>query len=286
MLKNQRIKDILIQVICILIVTISVLPGYKLIGNLVLQVLVTVLSGTVAVFLLDVLFKPKPIVFSRSLISMVVFWTVLAVAKQFIFHITHNDFSFKWYQLFYYDRPALICVVYFTCILYFIIKLLVKRKDAIYIDDYSGFIKMATSGFLFFYAVILLYSFFMIRTITFERPEVNLKPFSMMIFTFSQGYIDYELLFLFLGNIAIFLPLGILLSAFTKNKIFLITFPVILSFVIEFSQFLLGNGHPDVDDLILNVIGFYLGILIKKLIDTVVYKATKGELTSFFIFKK
>ena len=286
MLKDQRIKDILIQVICTSAVTVSVLPGYKLIGNLVLQVLVTIFIGTVVVLLLDVILKPKPIVFARSLIGMIVFWTVLAVAKQLIFHISHNDFSFKWYQLFYYDRPALICVVWFTCILYFIIKLLVKRKDKIFVDNYSDFIKMAISGFLAFYALILLYSFFIIRTITFERPEVNLKPFAMMIFTFSQGYIDYELLFLFLGNIAIFLPLGILLSVFTKKKGLLITFPVILSFLIELSQFLLGNGHPDIDDFILNVIGFYFGILIKVLIDLVVCRVSKGELSSFFIFKK
>ena len=285
MIKSKKLYNVFITVISSAILTVSVLPGFALLGDLLLQVTVTVIISLLSILLLDIIFKPEPIVFSRSLIIMTAFWTIFAVSEQISFHISKGEFSFRWYQLFYFDRPAMLFIVYFVCILYFIIKLLLKRNDENFTAKYSVFLKCATSAFLAFYGLILFYSFFLIRTVTFERPEVNLKPFEMMIFTFTRGYIDYELLFLFLGNIAIFLPLGILVSAFTKKKSLLIVLPIIISFLIELSQYILGNGHPDIDDLILNVAGFYLGILIRKTIDSCVYKATSGRLTTFFIFK-
>ena len=75
---------------------------------------------------------------------------------------------------------------------------------------------------------------------------------------------------LFFGNIAIFVPLGYLLFHSLKKgkrKIFLVLLPVFLSSAIEFSQYYFGMGHPDVDDVLLNVIGFYIGVLLKMLLD-------------------
>lgn len=286
MLKGSKHNTCLLYILISAILTVSVLPGFALLGNLLLQVSVTALVALIFILLTDKIFKPEPIVYARSLNYMTIFWIIFAVIKQIIFHITKNEFTFRWYQLFYFDRPALVFVVYFICMLYFISKLLIKKNDVGFTDKYSNFIKSATSGFLAYYGIILFYSFFLIRTITFERPEVNLKPFEMMIFTFTRGYIDYELFFLFLGNIAIFLPLGILVSAFSKKKILLITLPIIISFVIELSQYILGNGHPDIDDLILNIVGFYIGVIIKMLLDKVITKSTDGRLTTFFIFNK
>ncbi|MFB5089575.1 VanZ family protein [Psychrobacillus sp. PGGUH221] len=72
-----------------------------------------------------------------------------------------------------------------------------------------------------------------------------------------------------LGNILIFIPLGIFLpilfkryTSFSKT----IAFSIIVSFTIEALQFLLQIGQFDIDDLILNGIGSIVGFLFIKLI--------------------
>ena len=282
--EDVKVTDIIKTLLCTAVFTISVLPGYSLLGNLTSQIIATILISLLSVLVIDKLLNPKPIVFAHALIIMTVFWITVAIIKQIIFHINNGGFTFRWYQLFYYDRPALLFVVFFVCIMYFIVKLLINKDNKQFINAYSKFIKQATKGFLAYYIVILIYTFFMVRVITFERPQVNLIPFEMMTFTFDRDYPDYELIFLFLGNLAIFFPLGVLVSAFIKNRLLLAILPVVISFSIEVSQYFLGNGHPDVDDLILNVIGFYLGVFVKKLIDFLVVKATHGYLNSFFCF--
>lgn len=72
-----------------------------------------------------------------------------------------------------------------------------------------------------------------------------------------------------LGNILIFIPLGIFLPILFKryasfNKA--IAFSILVSFTIEALQFLLQIGQFDIDDLILNGIGSIVGFFFIKLI--------------------
>ena len=280
---ENKIKKILNHGILSILLILSVIPGFKLIGNLFLQVAVTVMCTLIIIFLADFLLKTDADSVSKSLIITVLFWVIFALYKQIELHLKNNDKSFRWLMNFYYDKPALIFVVLFVCVLYYIFKLMLSKKDS-FVSDYKRFITKTSILVLAYYSAILVYSFYLIRDITFIHPEFNIKPFAMIEFTFTRGYIDYELIFLFLGNIAIFLPLGIFVSAFTKNKTLIILLPIILSSGIEFSQYFLGNGHPDVDDFMLNVIGFYMGVGIKAMLDCLVFKFTKGKFTSFFIF--
>lgn len=280
---ENKFKRIFNQGLLSLLLTLAVIPGFELIGNLFLQVVVTTVCVLIILLVYDFLFKVAADSASNSLIAMVVFWVFSALFNQIELHIVNNDKSWRWIMNFYYDKPALIFVVLIVCVLYYVFKLMINKKDS-FVCDYKRFIRKTSVLFLAYYSVILIYSFFLIREITFIRPEFNIKPFAMIEFTFTRGYIDYELIFLFLGNLAIFLPLGIFVSAFTKNKSLIILLPVILSSGIELSQYLLGNGHPDIDDFILNVIGFYIGVGIKKTLDCLVCKFTKGKISSFFIF--
>lgn len=280
---ENKFKRIFNQGLLSLLLTLAVIPGFKLIGNLFLQVVVTTVCVLIILLVYDFLFKVAADSASNSLIAMVVFWVFSALFKQIELHIVNNDKSWRWIMNFYYDKPALIFIVLIVCVLYYVFKLMINKKDS-FVCDYKRFIRKTSVLFLAYYSVILIYSFFLIREITFIRPEFNIKPFAMIEFTFTRGYIDYELIFLFLGNLAIFLPLGIFVSAFTKNKSLIILLPVILSSGIELSQYLLGNGHPDIDDFMLNVIGFYIGVGIKKILDCLVCKFTKGKISSFFIF--
>ncbi|GGF95946.1 hypothetical protein GCM10010912_46060 [Paenibacillus albidus] len=65
------------------------------------------------------------------------------------------------------------------------------------------------------------------------------------------------------GNILIFIPLGVYLSLFKKNKraIINLLFVFIVSLFVEIIQGLLGIGTADIDDIILNCLGGWIGIL-------------------------
>jgi hypothetical protein len=68
------------------------------------------------------------------------------------------------------------------------------------------------------------------------------------------------------GNIVLFIPVGIYLPLLKNDKRVLINlfFIFIVSLFIEIIQGLLGIGAPDIDDIILNCIGGWIGILVYK----------------------
>ncbi|AXI08245.1 VanZ family protein [Oceanobacillus zhaokaii] len=86
-----------------------------------------------------------------------------------------------------------------------------------------------------------------------------------------------------LGNILIFLPLGIFLpllfkkySKFTK----VIVASAVISFSIEVLQIVLKIGQFDIDDVILNVIGSIIGYLLLKMIKSVIIFYRKLQIES------
>ena len=88
-----------------------------------------------------------------------------------------------------------------------------------------------------------------------------------------------------LGNILLFIPLGIFLRMYKKTEKFwkyiAAIFTVSLTF--EVLQYILGVGRTDIDDLIYNTIGGILGVFIYKAL----FKILRGEeraKTSIIIF--
>lgn len=99
---------------------------------------------------------------------------------------------------------------------------------------------------------------------------VNIIPFKMFSDMYKEvilnGNINYFIIN-FLGNIAMFIPLGFgiqLLWNIKGKKVVLIGFSV--SLVIELLQLLLPRG-TDIDDIILNTLGTLIGVLIYKLVN-------------------
>lgn len=79
-------------------------------------------------------------------------------------------------------------------------------------------------------------------------------------------------IYLFIGNIVWFVPLGFLLPAITKlSNAKIVIFAASTSFLIEFMQYAFGTGISEIDDFILNVLGAVIGLIIFRL----VYKAYK-----------
>ena len=93
----------------------------------------------------------------------------------------------------------------------------------------------------------------------------NLFPFRSIIeFVFGDEADARKFAFSNLvGNIVIFIPLGVYLSLLKKdNRVRPVLWPIFLvSLLVEVVQGVLGLGTADVDDIILNCLGGWIGIL-------------------------
>ncbi|MEH7749221.1 VanZ family protein [Neobacillus drentensis] len=101
--------------------------------------------------------------------------------------------------------------------------------------------------------------------------SMNLVPFSTITF-FLSGKVNWLIAFYNLAaNIGLFIPYGLFLSfkRFSQWKTLLIAFVMIAC--IEVLQFVLHRGSLDIDDLILNFLGVYLGCVLFPFVRKVVY---------------
>ncbi len=132
------------------------------------------------------------------------------------------------------------------------------------------------------YAVFIFYLFILAKVTLFKyisplalfsadrifSRTINWIPIKSTLNYFS-GAVSLKIAFMnVLGNIVIFIPLGIYLQVFKRNKSGLKSMLAIsaLSLLIEVTQFTFGIGGSDIDDLLLNSLGGLMGICIYKCI--------------------
>lgn len=102
-------------------------------------------------------------------------------------------------------------------------------------------------------------------------PQYNLVPFKT-IMSLIRNYKYYEFdvwIYNFFGNIAAFVPLGLLLPAvfsFERRFASTLVFSALFLLAAEAAQLILRVGVFDVDDIILNMIGVVSGYVICKLV--------------------
>ena len=120
----------------------------------------------------------------------------------------------------------------------------------------------------------------------FNRLELgNFMPFKTIFYTLQNSSI-HGFINLF-GNILIFVPLGVFLLFFSKNKeisfIKILVQSFSLSFCLECFQIVFSIGTFDVDDLILNTSGSLLGFSALKLyLKPVLWREEKISLKNYF----
>lgn len=125
--------------------------------------------------------------------------------------------------------------------------------------------------FLFIYVIFLLrITFFkqvtlnnLFSAIGASERTISIIPFQsiydMAISNASIGRIIENVL----GNIVLFIPFGILFSIISNKKHKeVLCAAIIFSLLIEITQFLFALGSTDVDDLIFNVLGAYIGYFV------------------------
>ena len=63
-------------------------------------------------------------------------------------------------------------------------------------------------------------------------------------------------------NIIFFVPLGVYLKMLGKHNLFVVACGTIFSLLLEIVQFILGIGAADITDLMMNILGTVVGVLI------------------------
>ncbi len=118
--------------------------------------------------------------------------------------------------------------------------------------------------------IALIYLFVILKMVVFKNGfttnhgGLNLIPLQFVVDGLLKNVPSATILLNVVGNIVIFLPLGILLPIFfqklTRKQIVLIGSGV--SLIIELLQGIIGLGIFDIDDLMTNTLGTLLGVIV------------------------
>jgi len=122
---------------------------------------------------------------------------------------------------------------------------------------------IVTILFLFYFAIVLRITVFR-STFTLQ----NLCRNGKVILSLFEGYIDlirrgdwFAFTYLFGGNIIWFVPFGMYLQYMGKQRKLLYTtvYGFLFSLLIETLQYVFGTGFSELDDLVLNTFGAWIG---------------------------
>ena len=150
---------------------------------------------------------------------------------------------------------------------------------------------------VFFYGVFICYLLLLIKILFLSRVSLselfndhrtafasfNLIPFQS-IMQYMSGSTETLRRFAFgnvVGNVIIFIPLGIYLPLIKKDKRILVSllFIFIVSLSVEIIQGILALGAADIDDIILNFLGGFIGVLGVKLFLFLLHDEKKAHTT-------
>lgn len=118
--------------------------------------------------------------------------------------------------------------------------------------------------------LFLLYIIVVLRITVFRSSFTlqNLCQNGRLILTLFEGYIDlirrgdwFAFTYLFVGNIVWFVPFGMYLQymGISKKLVRTAFYGFLFSLLIETLQYVFGTGFSELDDLVLNTLGAWLG---------------------------
>ncbi len=122
------------------------------------------------------------------------------------------------------------------------------------------------------YSVFFIYLFILILVLfrgTRENRMIKLIPFSTISNFLSKDRIRHVFTVTnLLGNIVLFIPLGMYFMLFSKDKKTKksVLWICLISTTVELIQYAFKLGVGDIDDVILNTLGGYLGIVIYQIL--------------------
>lgn len=122
---------------------------------------------------------------------------------------------------------------------------------------------IVTILFLLYLAIVLRITVFR-STFTLQ----NLCQNGRIVLTLFEGYIDlirrgdwFAFTYLFVGNIIWFVPFGMYLQYMGKQRklLYIAIDGFLFSLLIETLQYVFGTGFSELDDLVLNTLGAWIG---------------------------
>ncbi len=125
-------------------------------------------------------------------------------------------------------------------------------------------------GILIVYLVILSYGLFFADSFgrSLEHGSYNLEPMREIKRTFKYAdSLGWEFVALnLIGNILVFMPFGFITVSFLpegdkRHPLWITGLCMLFSFLVEVLQYMTGVGTADIDDVILNTIGGFLGYM-------------------------
>ena len=136
-------------------------------------------------------------------------------------------------------------------------------------DDYKTHFKRLWLAYLIIY-LLILYTCFIRKPDSFEF-SVNMTPgngtfkfFGYMITHLSDMYI----ILICIGNLLVFLPLPFIMKSisFRINDVIILITGLVFPILAETYQYIFKCGNVDIDDIILNLGGFIIGMILYRII--------------------
>ena len=261
------------------------LPSFYRIGHFTEQIILAVVLS-LSVSALAFFFLPRCLVFlGKGLSVFLIVYLAVALYGQVKAQMASEQFN-GWINTFFYDKPLIVALVWatpFISVLLLRVFLPLTEQMRLFREDFKKFFHDSVGVFLFFYVCVLVYCFILQRKPGIE-PGLNLIPFSMILTYLNSFSFSYESLFYLVGNVLCFFPFGFFYRIYKPHiePIRTALLPVTLSLLIEVSQLLFRMGDFDVDDIIMNAAGFYIGILVAFLLAKIRQAVTKGEEHTIF----
>ncbi|MBQ5959950.1 MAG: VanZ family protein [Firmicutes bacterium] len=117
------------------------------------------------------------------------------------------------------------------------------------------------------YLLILLYILFLTQNRSDTFGEYNLIPFRNILMFFRYYFVYHEFTFLewfenIFGNILLLVPFGVLLPFVCGRRmplVLIVLLAALFSIVVEAVQYFSGLGELDIDDVLLNLFGGFIG---------------------------
>lgn len=124
-------------------------------------------------------------------------------------------------------------------------------------------------GKLDFKKISIIY-ILLIVVLTFKR--VPFRSYNLNVFTITHDLNYNSQQLLLLGNILIYIPIGYYMIKMKKSFFKNLFLFIIFIFLVETIQYMLMLGIFDINDIILNSVGFMIGMILFKVANKVGYK--------------
>lgn len=241
--------------------------------NTIISLAVSCIAGMLLGFLFYEYLKDFKYHLLSTLITVV--FPTLLIIFMYLFS-TNNKFPYVFVCLILCNFVSLNLAVFITRMF--------GHKTIAYYKTYSKAIHI-----LFFISYIVLLTFLLFSSAFDSRTmlrTINLMPFKTILKYLTAGsYLSLRVIIVNLvGNIIIFIPLGFYVKALIKKNFPTLLITFFIPVLIEATQYLWAVGISDIDDVILNVIGEWLGVFFCYLLNKIYHVFSNNANDSFLGF--